>query len=70
MPVVATWEKWCALFQNTKAVCDGVWRVLTASPLSSKALYGADHAGVPDSRQEWLEEDSEEQLGWADSLGH
>lgn len=37
---------------------------------SSTALHGADHAGVPYSRQEWLKEDSEEQLGWADSLGH
>lgn len=63
-------EKWCFLFQNTKAVCDGVWRVVIECHLSSQALHGADHAGVPHSRQEWLEEDSEEQLGWANSLGH
>lgn len=56
--------------QNTKGVCDGVWRVVTARLLFPKALHGADHAGVPHSRQEWLEEDSEEQLGWAHSLGH
>lgn len=56
--------------QNTKAVCDVVWRVVTACHLFSKALHGADHAGVPHSRQEWLEEDSEEQLGWANSPGH
>lgn len=40
--------------QNTKAVCDGVWRVVTACHLFSKALHGEDHAGVTHSRQEWF----------------
>lgn len=60
------------LLQSTTAVCSGVslHGGNCTSTVSSTALHGADHAGVSYSRQEWLKEDSEEQLGWANSLGH